>query len=104
MFCLQKAVLEKDGEVEFPFIKPEKYKIRLIVDRNQNGQWDTGDLDQWKQPERVIYYPKILKIRSNFEIQESWVLPDDLQFSKKLIDEDKNDKKDTKGSKKPRSR
>jgi len=101
---LQKAVLEKDGEVEFPFIKPEKYKIRLIVDRNQNGQWDTGDLDQWKQPERVIYYPKILKIRSNFEIQESWVLPDDLQFSKKLIDEDKNDKKDTKGSKKPRSR
>ena len=100
---LQKIILEKDGEVEFPFIKPEKYKIRLIIDRNQNGQWDTGDLEKWKQPERVVYYSKILKIRSNFEVHETWVLPEDLQFSKKLIDEEKNDK-DTKGSKKPRSR
>ncbi|MGE4585774.1 MAG: Ig-like domain-containing protein [Mangrovibacterium sp.] len=80
--------LGSDGLVEFTFVKPEKFKIRLISDRNRNGSWDAGDLDAGEQPERVVYFPKILKIRSNFEIRENWSLPDDLQLKKKLIDED----------------
>lgn len=98
---LKQEFIKKNGLVRFTFVKPEKYKIKLIVDRNQNDKWDTGDFDGWEQPERVVYFSKILKIRSNFEIRESWVLPEDIQAKKELIDEDQNekDKKDKKGSK-----
>lgn len=98
---LKQIMIKGDGITEFPFLKPEKYKVRLIVDRNQNGLWDTGDLDEWRQPERVVYYSKILKIRSNFEVHENWLLPDDLHVKKELIDEDQkaNEKKGKKGSK-----
>ena len=97
---LHSAPIKADGEIEFPFLKPDKYKIRLIVDRNSNGKWDTGDLGKGRQPERVVYFQKILRIRSNFEIRESWTLPDDLQFKKTLID----DNKDKSNIKKKRSR
>lgn len=98
---VKQSLVEKDGRVELPFIKPEKYKLRLIVDRNKNGVWDTGDLDEWKQPERVVYYHKIMKIRSNFVSKEEWVLPDDIQPKKELIDDDAKDKKGAKGKKTP---
>jgi hypothetical protein len=98
---LKQAMLKENGVVTLPFVKPEKYKLRLIVDRNQNGLWDTGDLDEWQQPERVVYYSKILKIKSNFVIKENWILPKDLQPKKELIDEEQKakDKKDKTGKK-----
>ena len=102
---LKEVIIDQDGVAEFSFVKPDKYKIKLIIDRNRNGRWDTGDLDKWLQPERVIYYLKILKIRSNFDFRETWLLPDDLRPKKELIDEDQKeaDKKSKKGSK-PASR
>lgn len=97
---LKQAFIKEDGKVEFPFVNPEKYKLRLIVDLNQNNRWDPGELDEWKQPERVVYYSKVLKIKSNFKIVESWVLPKDLHV-KEVIDEeqDAKDKKDKAGKK-----
>ncbi len=91
---LQQLRIAEDSEIEFPFLKPDKYKIRLILDRNNNGVWDTGDLDEDIQPEQVMYFPKILKLRSNFEVREAWVLPM-IQYEKELIDEDK-EKEDAK--------
>jgi len=100
---LQQISMAGDGEIEFPYLNPEKYKIRLVIDRNLNGKWDTGHLDAWSQPERVVYFPKILKLRSNFEVRENWDLPDDLQFKKELIDEDQLEKDKKRNVKKPRS-
>lgn len=98
---LNQILIEKDQEIVFPFVKPEKYKIKLIVDRNRNGHWDTGDLKQREQPERVVYYSKVIKIRSNFEVHEDWVLPDDLQRKKELIDEEQDAKDKKNKSSKP---
>jgi len=97
---LQQIRIEQGGEVSFPYLKPEKFKIKLILDRNNNGKWDTGDIEKGLEPEQVVYYPKILKIRSNFEVHENWTLPDNLQYQKDLVDEDKK-KED---AKKPKSR
>ncbi len=85
---VQQIAVAGDGEIEFPYLNPDKFKIRLIIDRNENGKWDTGDLAKGQQPERVVYFPKILKLRSNFEIRENWNLPGDLNFEKDIIDED----------------
>ncbi|MGQ7869823.1 Ig-like domain-containing protein [Sunxiuqinia sp. sy24] len=98
---LREIRIAEDSEIEFAFLKPDKYKIRLIVDRNNNGKWDTGMLDEGIQPEQVMYYSKILKLRSNFDVRETWVLPI-IQFEKELIDEDKK-KEDDKNAKKKQS-
>jgi len=86
---LQKISILEDGKIEFPFLKPDKYRIRVIMDTNQNGKWDTGYLADNLQPEKVLYFPKIIKVRSNFEIQESLAIDYDANKKKKeLIDED----------------
>ena len=58
---LQKIQVLSDGKIEFPYLKPEKYKIKLIIDPNKNGKWDTGYLAKGIQPEEVVYFPKIIK-------------------------------------------
>ena len=85
---LQKIQILEDGEIQFPYLKPEKYKIRLILDSNKNGKWDTGYLADGLQPEEVVYYPKIIKIRSNFEFVETWEIKYKPDYKKELIDEE----------------
>ena len=85
---LQKIQILEDGKIEFPYLKPEKYKIKLILDSNKNGKWDTGFLAGGVQPEEVVYYPKILKTRSNFEIEETWEIKYKPDYKKELIDEE----------------
>ena len=106
---LQKIQILEDGEIQFPYLKPEKYKIRLILDSNKNGKWDTGYLKDGLQPEEVVYYPKILKTRSNFEIEEAWQIKYKSDYKKELIDEELEKEKarkkelDRKNGKKPES-
>jgi hypothetical protein len=85
---LQKISILEDGVIEFPYLKPDKYRIRVILDANQNGKWDTGYLADQLQPEKVIYFPKIIKVRSNFEYKENMVMDYANQKKKALIDED----------------
>lgn len=85
---LQKIQVLEDGKIEFPFLKPEKYILRLIIDSNKNGKWDTGFLASQLQPEKVVYYPKVIKIRSNFEYKESWEINYTPDYKKLLIDEE----------------
>ncbi len=85
---LQKIQILEDGKIEFPYLKPEKYKIRVIIDSNSNGIWDTGFLAGNIQPEKVIYFPKIIKVRSNFEYKENLAIEYDPTIIKELIDEE----------------
>lgn len=60
------------GEVAFEDLPPGKYFARLIVDANNNGKWDTGDLLKQQQAEEVYYMPKQLKLRANWDLEETW--------------------------------
>jgi len=86
---LQKIQVLEEGEITFPYLKPDKYKIKVIFDANKNGKWDTGYLKKDIQPERVAYFPKVLRIKSNFEFREPWELKVDPNYGKEVIDEDK---------------
>ncbi|MDX9881308.1 MAG: Ig-like domain-containing protein [Prolixibacteraceae bacterium] len=86
---LQKIQVLEEGEITFPYLKPEKYKVKVIFDANKNGKWDTGHLGDGIQPERVMYYPKVLKIKGNFEFREDWKPEIDPNYGKEVIDEDK---------------
>ena len=63
----------KSGDVIFHDLAiPGKYKVRLILDENNNKKWDTGNLEKQIQPEQIIYYDGIIEIRSNWDMEETW--------------------------------
>lgn len=59
---------------EFNTLAPATYIVRLVFDANENGQWDTGNYLQKIQPEKVLYYPKELEVRSNWELEENFTI------------------------------
>jgi hypothetical protein len=84
----QSVTVLKDGLVTFKYLEPRKYLIKAIFDRNGNGKWDSGDLKKRIQPEEVMYYLSVVKVRSNWDNKDSWTLPTQHNFSKKIVDEE----------------
>ncbi|MCV6630968.1 MAG: Ig-like domain-containing protein [Flavobacteriaceae bacterium] len=68
------VLLEARSHVLFAYLKPQKYRIRLIFDDNGNGVWDTGDYMKKLQPERIIYLDKEIELRANWDYEEEFDL------------------------------
>ena len=62
----------KDGGALFMDLKPDKYYARLTIDLNGNGQWDTGNYAEKRQPEQVFYCPKLFQVMQNWQVEETW--------------------------------
>ncbi len=67
----------------FFYVEPRDYYVRLLVDRNHNGRWDTGNFDQKIQPEEVYYYPKKITCRAKWDFSETWNLTGTPLFKQK---------------------
>jgi len=65
---LEKAI-QKNQVVEFPFLPPKEFIFKVIIDRNYNGKWDTGDYLMHIQPEEVLYHKEKIKVRSNWDME-----------------------------------
>ena len=68
---IKSKVLNQQELVSFKFIDPGEYFVRIIIDENENGLWDTGNYLQGKQPEDIIYSNELIKIRANWDIQQT---------------------------------
>ncbi len=60
------------GRADFFYLKPQDYYMRMFVDLNGNGEWDTGEYDKQLQPEEVFYFPKPIPLKARFDIEQSW--------------------------------
>ncbi len=56
-----------DTMVNFAFLQPANYTIRVIKDDNENGVWDSGNLFERKQPEIVIPYTNTIQLKAGWE-------------------------------------
>ena len=82
----QQAALVKGNQ--FTYLKPGDYFVKLFIDVNQNGLWDTGDLNLRRFPEKVSYFSKKLSLKANWELEEVWdyqSIPDPFQKPEDLI-------------------
>ena len=62
-----------DGTADFYYLAPNtKYYVRMFMDRNGNGKWDTGNVEKRMQPEEVYYLPKSWEMKANFDFEETW--------------------------------
>ena len=71
---LYSTISEKKTEIYFDLIEPEKVTPRVIYDENKNGIWDTGDFLKLQQAEDVIYFPKEIDVRPNWDVEQGWNL------------------------------
>ena len=85
---IQSIKVNKDGPITFKYLEPRKYLIKAIFDRNENGKWDTGNLAKRIQPEEVLYYLSVVKVRANWDNRDDWTFPTWKDYSKKIVDEE----------------
>ncbi len=56
---------------EFRNIDPSEYRIRILIDENENGSWEIGDIKTFTKPEPIFHLDKIIPIRANWETVEN---------------------------------
>jgi hypothetical protein len=61
--------VNNSDDIEWNYIPPTKIKIKVIIDENKNGIWDNGDINTWKQPEKVLYYKDLVSLRAYWDME-----------------------------------
>ncbi len=62
----------KNGIALFRYVDPGTYYMRLCIDSNENGVWDTGNYGEKRSPEEVYYYPGNISLRANWDVDQAW--------------------------------
>ncbi len=62
-------IITTDQIVNFDFLPPKEFIFKVIIDKNFNKKWDTGEYLKHVQPEEVLYYTEKIKVRSNWDIE-----------------------------------
>lgn len=81
----EKVVLKapvRNSRAELINLLPGQYYARLVIDKNGNGEYDTGNYDLRIQPEDTYYYPGSINLKKNWDIEQTWdiyALPVDRQ-------------------------
>lgn len=67
---ISKKYCTKETEMYFEAIQPSIYQVRLFYDDNQNKIWDTGNFKNKLQPEEMIYFPALIDVRANWDVDQ----------------------------------
>lgn len=67
-----KTVQTSNGSAEFFYVNPGTYYLRMFIDSNKNGIWDTGDYAADRQAEETYYYPEKIECKAKWDITLSW--------------------------------
>ena len=71
---LSEKYLSENSQIQFDYIPPGNYYVRIIFDENKNKKWDTGNFLQRLAPEKIIYYPSKIEVRANWSLNEIFTL------------------------------
>lgn len=61
-----------NGTAEFFYIKPGTYYVRMFIDSNRNGEWDTGEYAADRQAETTYYYPEKIECKAKWDLTLTW--------------------------------
>ncbi|WP_195909908.1 Ig-like domain-containing domain [Bacteroidetes bacterium endosymbiont of Geopemphigus sp.] len=56
------------------YLEPETYRLRILVDENEDKKWNPGNLLLRRAPEPVYFYEKPVQIRAFWDIRENWAV------------------------------
>ncbi len=74
-------VIDSDCTLDFPYLREDKYSVRITEDRNRNGKIDTGNLLENKQPEKVLMADfgdrnYVMEVKSRTDYEQEFNLED----------------------------
>ena len=58
--------VQNEQKIIFKNIDPGNYKIRVLIDENNDGTWSPGNMKKQIEPEPVYIYPEVLVIRADW--------------------------------------
>lgn len=61
-----------DKQAKFVHVPAGTYYARLVLDTNNNGRFDTGNLYDRIHPESVFYFNAELQLRANWSVSQTW--------------------------------
>ncbi len=64
------AEVRNQTNYKFNYLNAGDYLIRVIIDENNNGIWDQGNLLKRRQPEPVLFGPNTIKLKENWELTD----------------------------------
>jgi len=73
---LKQNSIKKNTLLNYIRYPTAKYFIRVIYDDNGNGEWDTGNVKEGRQPEKTWNLEKIISLRPNWDLEETVTIPD----------------------------
>ena len=71
---LKEYYFSSDTSITIEYLEPATYVLKLIFDSNGNRKWDSGNYRFNIQPEKVIYNPKKIQVRANWDVEEEWLI------------------------------
>lgn len=66
--------LEEKPVANFNLIQPGIFIVRIIYDTNANKKWDAGNYLNKTQSEEVIYFPREIDVRENWDVIDTFIL------------------------------
>lgn len=60
------------GRADFFYLKPGDYYLRILLDRDGDGMWTTGEFETGLPPEEVYYNPVKFNVRARWDIEQDW--------------------------------
>jgi uncharacterized protein (DUF2141 family) len=73
--ALRQDRISKNIVLNYTRYPTAKYKIRVIYDENNNGEWDTGNIILKRQPENTWTFEKTISLRPNWDLEEVVTIP-----------------------------
>ena len=73
MEVVEQRIMQSSEEI-FTTLRPGRYRLRLIVDKDENGRWSPGNLRERRQPEPVFIFYRTLSLQAGWEHVEEWEL------------------------------
>ena len=77
-------LLDKSDQVKYEIknvktpvfkVTPGNYKIRILIDSNNDGTWSYGNLIKNEEPEQILFFEEELSVREN------WIVGEDISIS-----------------------
>lgn len=72
---IKSTAIRQNMTINFANYPAGKYFIRVVYDDNKNGIWDTGNIKNGTQPEKIWYSNTEMSLRANWEREEKLLIP-----------------------------
>ena len=69
---VQEDFITFNKSIVYNYLQAGKYRVRVIVDANNNQRWDSGNFLYRQQPEKIIYFEKTIDLQQNWRIEETF--------------------------------